>query len=784
VLAGATPWAGAIDLVMDPRDANVMYAAFWDRARTPWNLVESGPGSGVWKTTDGGATWTRLRGGFPDHAQVGRIGLAIAPSDPDTVYASLDDWGALPPDLVDYGDRPLSLKRLKGMSKDEFLAQDPDEIEAFIRSSDLDTTLDAKQLVERVRTDQVAVSELVKELEARDTGFGDVDIWGLSLWRSDDGGATWARTHEAPIRDVTYTYGYYFGTVAVAPDDADAVYLVGVPAIASTDGGRTFQSVQGANVHPDYHAWWIDPNDARHMIVGNDGGVDVSYDGGATWTKLDAQPVGQFYTIALDMADPYNVYGGLQDNGSLKGSSRTRWELGEDWSVIGGGDGMHVAIDTRDDKTVYTGYQFGSYTRADGGGRREVRPRPKLGEPPYRYNWNTPLVLSPHNPDIVYFGTNKLVRSLDRGETWTEISGDLSTSPQRGDVPYATITSVSESPRQFGLIWAGTDDGNVWVTTTGGDAWTKVDAKLPAERWVSRVVASSHVRERAYLSLNGYRNDDITPYLFVTEDLGRRWRSIAAGLPAEPVNVVREDPVNADVLYVGTDRGVYVSLDRGAHWMALQAGLPNVPVHDLAVHPRERELAAATHGRSAWIVDVLPVQELDAATRNAAVELFPLAPLQATRDWRSRPSQWFDETPGLPKVDAPFWAAADGRATLTVRDADRRALRVLEVAATRGVNTVTWDVLVDRDLALAAERDARAKAAKAKDAKGDAKPTRAQTPYAEALRLGHRLFATPGTYTLELALNGATSAQKLEIKAPEAFKPRTKPKPKLRGRDE
>ncbi|HET9483000.1 MAG TPA: hypothetical protein VFO79_03515 [Xanthomonadales bacterium] len=777
-LPPASDWTGAIDLVLDPSNPDVLYAATWERSRTPWNLEEAGRGSGVHKSTDGGETWTRLAGGLPGNDKVGRIGLALSPSEPNVVYAAIDDWNALPAELVDYGDRPLNLKRLRGMSKEEFLRQDPDEIEGFIRDADLDNAIDAKTLVTQVQSGEYILADLVAKLEAKDTGFGSVDIWGQSVFRSDDGGRTWRRTHEGPLREIAYTFGYYFGQIRVAPDDADRIYLHGVPIVQSADGGRTWTTMQHPKVHVDYHAQWIDPSNPNRMIVGNDGGADITYDGGKTWLKLDAQPVGQFYTVMADMAEPYNVYGGLQDNGTMKGSSKTRWELGEDWSVVGGGDGMHVAVDTRDNETTYTGYQFGFYQRKDKDGTAEIRPREPLRDPTLRYNWNTPVLLSQHNQDIVYYGANRLYRSMDRGATWQAVSPELSTSKARGDVPYATITSVSESPSQFGLLWAGTDDGNLWVTRGGGD-WQRVDARLPSDRWVSRVVASAHARDRAYVSLNGYRNDDTTAYVYATDDLGRSWRSIAAGLPAEAVNVVREDPVNADVLYVGTDRGVYVSLDRGRSWTALQNNLPKVPVHDLMVHPRERELIAATHGRSVWIVDVLPVQE-HARVSDKVVHVHPIAPVQASREWRSSAPRWFDDTAYRPKIEIPFHAASAGTAELTVLDEHGSVVQRLSHEAKPGVNATQWGLEVDRELALAAERKAAEKAAK------DAKPegALARSRYAESVRLGHRLYALPGKYTVRISLGGASSQTPLEIKAPEDYKPRTKPKPKLRGRDD
>ncbi len=778
VLKGETAWTGPIDLVLDPRDPKRLYAATWERSRTPWNFSEGGKGSAVHVSTDGGDTWTRLAGGLPQGDKVGRIGLAIAPSRPDTLYASVDNWESLPEAEQDFGDRPVSARRLRKMSKEEFLRQDPDEIESFLRASDLDTALDAKKLIDMVKRDELTVAQLAEHLHEAEAALFDTDIKGLEVYRSDDAGKTWRRVNEKPLREVNYTYGYYFGQVRVAPTDPEHVFAEGLPLIESTDGGRSWHGLNHPNMHVDYHELVIDPAFPQRMIAGNDGGLDMTYDGGKTWLKLDAQPVGQIYDVGFDMADPYNVCAGLQDNGTFKGSSRTRWEQGQDWTVVGGGDGMYCAIDPRDNATIYTGYQFGHYQRSGPGGGHEVRPRASIKAAPLRYNWNTPVLLSPHHADVVYMGANRLFRSLDKGETWAAVSPDLTTSKQRGDVPYATISTISESPQQFGLVWVGTDDGNVWVSDDSGTRWNYVSERLPAERWVSRVEASHHARERAYVALNGYRNDDITPYLYRTDDLGRTWTDIARGLPAEPVNVVREDPVDADVIYVGTDRGVYVSLDRGANWQALQGNLPNVPVHDLAVHPRERELIAGTHGRSAWILDVLPVQELTPAVRDTPLKLFPVEDVQADRDWRSRPALWFDESAYLPKLEGTYWAKAAGEVTLSVLDEDKHPLRELKFDVKRGVNTWSWDLLVDKDLALSAEQ---ARLAKDKDAKEPVNLSR--TPYAESVRLGHRLFVVPGKYTLRLAQNGASSETGFEVKAPEPRKPRAKPEPKLRGKD-
>ncbi|MEM7355654.1 MAG: glycosyl hydrolase, partial [Acidobacteriota bacterium] len=469
------------------------------------------------------------------------------------------------------------------------------------------------------------------------------------------------------------------------------------------------------------------------------------------------------------------------------------------WRRIGGGDGMYVQVDPRDDRTTYLGLQFGFYFRMGKGPRRPVRPRDALGEPALRYNWSSPILLSEHNADILYFGANKLYRSLDQGESWQAISEDLSRSEMRGDVPFGTLTTLAESSLEFGLLWAGTDDGYLHVTDDGGREWREVSGSLPKDRWVTRVEASRFARDRAYASLSGYRDDDIAAYLYVTEDLGATWTSLADGLPAEAINVVREDPVNEEVLYVGTDRGAYVSLDRGATWQALPGNLPNVPVHDLIVHPRERELVAGTHGRSIYILDVLPIQELSAEVRDSPVHLFSVEDVAYDRSWRSRRSPWFRDPTSEPTLEIPFWSAADGQAELFVRDSEGRDLRRLELAAKRGINTFTWDLLLDESLAQEAETAALAeetegdeaprgkkKRGKAKteekaDAEASTKGRRAKTPWAEAVRLDRPLYVTPGSYSLVVRTAGGEAQTELMVSPPEPRPPRMPKEPKIRG---
>ena len=777
-------WTGVVDLVFKPDDTNTLYAAAWDRKRSPWDFVEGGKGSAIYKSTNGGDSWSHLEGGLPSGDFVGRIGLAVSAASPDTLYVSIDNQKALPEDQWNLGDRPVNAKRLRNMSKEQFLAQDKNEIERFIRGSDFDVSIDADKLIDWVKTDKISLQDIIDELGDANANLFNTDIVGLQVWRSDDAGASFNITHDGPLDQVVYSYGYYFGEIRVSPKDADEVYVLGVPIVKSDDGGKTWFSVHGPNVHGDHQSMWINPEHPEHLLLGNDGGADVSYDGGKTWVKVDAQPLGQFYTVNIDMAEPYNVYGGLQDNGTIRCSSTNQWKTGENCRRINGGDGMYVAVDPRDNKTTYTGSQFGYYARLGAaGGRDEVRPRNAFGDPALRYNWNAPVILSPHNADVVYFGTNRLYRSMDQGDTWTAISDDLSHSRNRGDVPFATLTSLSESSLQFGLIWAGTDDGQVWVTDTSGVSWQNVANKLPKDRWVSRVEASSHTLNRAYVTLNGYRDDDIRAYVYRTDDLGKHFKDISKGLPAEAVNVIREDPLMENILYVGTDRGVYVSTDRGDSWNALQGGLPNVPVHDLVVHPRERELVAGTHGRSIWIVDVLPLQDLVEAGDNTTLKVFYADEVKASRGWRSEGSRWFFRPEDAPKSTITYWSKSVGLANIEILDSNEAVVRRLSDDAVEGMNRFDWDLLVDEDLALAAETSAQDQAGEDTTEDDDEGPSSlSDTPYAESVRLGHKLYAVPGDYTIRVNVGENSDTTKLKIKAPKGYEPRLKETYEVRGK--
>jgi photosystem II stability/assembly factor-like uncharacterized protein len=460
-----------------------------------------------------------------------------------------------------------------------------------------------------VKSGKLAPNCIWDYLYDANTALFETPIYGAQVYRSDNAGLSWVKTHVKPI-ELYSTYGYYFGKVFVSPSNPDKIAITGVSVLLSTDGGKTFSSIGKENVHADHHFVWMNGARDSHMIIGNDGGCNITYDNGAHWFKANTPAVGQFYNIAIDMAKPYNVYGGLQDNGTWFGSSATKenydWYDGghNPYTMIGGGDGMQVQVDWRDNKTVYSGSQFGAYSRQNLATkeRKSVRPTRDLGEPAVRYNWQSPILLSRHNQDVFYFGSNKFHRSMSKGDSLVTLSTDLTTNPAQGDVPFGTTTTISESPIRFGLIYVGTDDGNVQVSKDGGNSFSLISQKLPKGLYVSRVIASKYNVARVYVTLNGYRNDHFNAYVYQSDDYGTTWKQIMKDLPSEPVNVIKEDAVAEQVLYVGTDGGLYVSLDGGNSSMAWTKGLPaSVPVHDLEIHPRDHEIILGTHGRSLYV---------------------------------------------------------------------------------------------------------------------------------------------------------------------------------------
>jgi photosystem II stability/assembly factor-like uncharacterized protein len=619
---------GVVDLDINPQNPNELYAAAWYRTRRAWKFEESGPTSGLYKSTDGGNTWSLISkegSGFLTGSKVGRIGVAVYSKNPQIVYAIVDNQQARP-DTAKKDTLTFALDELKNLSIEQFAQLNETRLDTFLKRNRLAPRYTAKQVKEMVASNQLKPTSLYDYLYVN-TGFEGTPV-GAEVYRSDNGGQTWRKTNSKEI-PIFFTYGYYFGKIYVSPYNPDKVYALGFSSQFSTDGGRTWKNMDKANVHADHHTLWVDPNRDSHLINGNDGGVNLTYDDGEHWFKANTPPVGQYYSVTVDNAKPYNVYGGLQDNGvwylpSSNGrNSFANSGLGQSDDVvrnIGGGDGMQVQVDLRDNLTTYYGSQFGSYARTNRltkEGTRRITPQHQLGEKPLRFNWQSPILLSPHNNDILYFGSNKLYRSFNKGDTMIAITGDITKGSKDGNVPYGTITAIAESPVRFGLLYIGTDDGNIQVSKDAGATWAlvstpkKKSAGLPQDLWVSRLTPSRFKEGRIFASLNGYRNDDFAPYLFVSDDYGTTWTPLGKDLPLEPINVVKEDPKNENIIYVGTDGGLFVSFNKGQGFMMWNAGLPKaVPVHDIAIQERENEIVLGTHGRSIYIAKLEDVQGL------------------------------------------------------------------------------------------------------------------------------------------------------------------------------
>lgn len=741
---------GAIDLCLDPQTPNTLYAATWQRERRAWNFSGAGEGSAIWKSTDGGTTWGRLTvpgSGFPTGPNVGRIGLAAGRKDGKTVlYACVDNQNPMPKK----DKRPagvLTKEDLRTMSAAAFVKLSDEQIDAFLKEQSFPEKYTAKKIRELVQKGRITPQTLVEYLEDANARLTEVNYIGAEVYRSEDGGRTWRRTHENPLENINFTYGYYFSNIRCHPTEPDRVYLLGFYLLRSEDGGRTWRNINGDNVHVDHHALWVNPHRPGHLVNGNDGGLNISWDDGASWIKCNQPPVGQFYAVAVDDADPYRVYGGTQDNGVWVGPST--YKASSAWQQTGqypyqsllGGDGMQTAVDTRTNDIVYTGFQFGRYFRIDqkSGKRKPITPRHELGERPLRFNWQTPIHLSVHHSDVLYIGAHRLYRSFNRGDDWEAISDDLTKGGLEGNVPYGTLTTISESPLKFGLIYTGSDDGLIYCTRDGGENWTRLSDSLPPNLWVSRIVASAHRKSRVYVSLNGYRWDDFTPYLYVSEDYGAHWERIGTDLPLEPINVVREDPENENVLYLGTDLSAYVSLDRGKTFYALCPDLPNVPVHDIAIQKRAKELILGTHGRSLYKVNIAPIQQLTPEVLRAVVYLLDTPKIKFSDGWGKK-YPW--QEPKEPELTFTFYTAQRGKASWNVKTKEGLLLNSGQIATTAGLNALTYTLDVSEN---AVKPYQKALQEAQKDSKRPVELEKADSG---------KIYLQKGTYTLEIIKDG------------------------------
>jgi len=656
---------GFVDLIMDPSNPKILYAAAYQVRRDAFSggnpAVQFGPGSGLYKTVDGGSTWKKMTNGLPTNA-LGRCGLSVYRKDPRIVYA-------------------------------------------VVQTAKTTTTTAGQEANLKFREDVDADGEKTK----RSIGPQDGGIF-----RSDDQGETWTQLNSLCPRP------FYYGQIRVDPADDKQIYVLGIQFHLSRDGGKTFLSGTAAKgVHPDHHALWINPADSHHLVLGNDGGMYFSYDRSATWEHLLNLPVGQFYAIGVDMRKPYRVYGGLQDNGSWGGPSATHDTAGvtvANWFKILGFDGYYCQPDPNDLDTVYAEGQYGIFRRINvrTGSASDIRPRLASGkgkkkskgniEPPppadmleFRFNWSCPILLSPHDSKTVYYGGNYVFRSRNRGDVWSIVSPDLTGGePGPSKNTGHTITTLAEAPLKAGLLWAGSDDGRVHISRDGGENWLDLSDKIavPAARWITRLEASRFAEGTAYLTIDRHRNDDRAPYVFKTTDHGNTWKPLTSNLPPSgPVHVIREDPRNKNLLYVGTEFGLFLSGDGGRTWHK-QPHLPTVPVHDLVVHPRDRELVIGTHGRGIYIMDLSPLQEASEEILQAPLHLFEIKPATAFRQ-RSLLSlgskNFAGENP--PYGAALYYHVKEELPTppmLTIKDSNGKTLVNAKAARTPGLHRIMW----------------------------------------------------------------------------------------------
>lgn len=665
---------GAIDMVMDPSDEKVLYVSFWQRLRRPYRFDSGGPNGGIFKSTDAGKSWKKLTNGLPK-GDTGKIGLAICRSKPNVLMAFLEHGFQPRTNLPDGSENP---------------------------------------------------------------DYKDMSKLGTGIYRTEDSGKTWQYINRYNNRP------FYYSHIYLNPLDDKIVYIIAGSYSISYDGGKTLER-QNTGIHGDYHALWSDPTNKDRYYIGNDGGSALTHDHGKNYLFFDNLPLSQFYAIGADMRDPYYVYGGLQDNGSWGGPSMSRDSAGiltDHWFRIGGGDGFYTVVDPTDWRTVYVESQQGRISRVNVETRRgnSIRPRKqniinyensitdeilkmqeKAGwgkDSPFRFNWNCPIVISPHNPSTVFFGGNFLFKTMDRGDSWEIISPDLSTQDPvkidrktggltpdvTGAENHCSIVTISESPLKPGIIWAGTDDGNVQITKNGGKNWTNVRPNfkgVPKGIWVSRVEASHYDEGTCYVTFDGHRSDNFIPWVFKTTDFGQTWISIRSNLPQGQVAyVIREDHKNKNLLFLGTEFGLFVSINGGKKWDRFMNNLPTVAVHDLMIHPLYNDVIAGTHGRGIWICDdITSLQHVNKEILASPAYLFDQ---RVATQWRSisrggsRGQFLFrGENPPSGAMVSYYLAADTKNAKLTITDWNGKLKKEVELKDQSGLNKYLWNFSFD-----------------------------------------------------------------------------------------
>ena len=691
---------GIIDLAVSKTNPKIMFAASWQKDRKAWHFDGDGEKSGIYKSEDGGTSWkliTTKESGFPANEGVGRIGLAMFSE--NVIYAVVDNQNKRP--------KTASKNKLTTMLSTpgaDFMEISNKELNIALKESGFRDKYRAENIKNWVADNNMEPKEVLAVLSDANKALFETEVIGCEVYKSEDGGKSWNKTNQNYIDDMFYTYGYYFANISVDEKNQNRVYIGGVPLLFSEDGGKTFTAISKENVHADHHVTWVNPENPNHIINGNDGGVNISYDNGEHWIKCNNEALGQLYAVNVDYQENYNVYGGMQDNGVWFGpnnySHNVAWhqEGKYPYQELIGGDGMQTQIDSRNPNVVFTGYQFGNYYRINQkeGKFDYITPKAPKGEKPYRFNWQTPILLSSHNQDILYMGSEFLHRSMNQGETWERISGDLTNGTKEGNVAFGTLTTISESKFQFGLLYTGSDDGKIHVSKDGGASWQLISGNLPQNLWVSRVAASSHKKERVYATLNGYRNDIFESYAFVSDDFGTTWTSISNGL-TQAVNVIVEDSANENILYVGTDNGMFISLDKGATWQDFSNGMPKVAVHDVVIQTKAKELIVGTHGRSIYKMDISKVQELTKDVLAKNLHLFKVNDRTKSDRWGTQSYAW--GKPSEPSQTIWFYANADGIVNVSIANEAGLVVQTQKVGAKKGLNSFNFDYSMTKNVA-------------------------------------------------------------------------------------
>jgi photosystem II stability/assembly factor-like uncharacterized protein len=625
-------------IAIHPQDPDLLFAAVMGA------LHSKGPDRGLYRSTDGGDTWERVL--FLSDS-TGCIDVVVDPGNPQRVYAAM--WERI---------RGPDYRRVGGPTSGVWRSTDGGDTWERLGGG----LPGPGPTVGRIGLALCAAApNVLYAIYADDPGYF------RGLYKSIDGGDTWYRVNDDVLDDLYASYGWYFGNVRVDPQDPDRVYAMGLDTYRSTDGGNTWSNITYA-IHVDEHDWWISPQDSQWMLSANDGGLYRTTNGGMSWMKFDGLPITQFYTVEVDPQDGNRIYGGTQDNGTL----RTMTGQSHDWHMILGGDGFHVIVDPTDPQIIYAEYQYGNlYKSTDGGS--DFYPATAGIPQSERRNWSTPVVMDPVDPQVLYYGTFKVYRTTNGAAWWTAISPDLSDGPGQGNLYFGTITTIAVAPSGPDVIYAGLDDGNVWVTTDGGGTWNPIAEGLP-ERWVTRIAVDPGDPLVAYVTLSGYREDSPLPHIYRTTDGGATWSPIHGDLPEAPLNVVLVDPQQATRLFVGSDLGVYVTTDLGQHWTPLGQGLPMVAVLDLVLHEPTRTLVAATHGRSMFRL------ALGSSDVGEATGAFRLAL------GRPRPN------PFRTRVELTLELLREASVEATVHDArGRRLRRLFSGRLPAGAHRLSWD---------------------------------------------------------------------------------------------